>query len=103
MSCGLLGPSINGLPARTLDEFALKPHQYDSLTIELSDNARTPMLGDFAQLRGKVDSLRVQRGRPTRRTRSSKRGSEWRESKPGRSRTPGLNRSSYPFSSQLMA
>src|SRR6266446_673344 len=36
----------------------------------------------------------VQRGRPIRRTRSSKRGFERRGSKPGRSRTPGLNRSS---------
>ena len=42
-------------------------------------------------------------GKPMRRRRFWKRASERRGSKPGRSRTPGLNRSSKPFSSQFMA
>ena len=47
--------------------------------------------------------LPSQRARPIRRTSSSKRRSERRGSKPGRSRTLGLNRASYSFSSQFMA
>jgi len=43
------------------------------------------------------------RRRPMRRRRFWKRGLERRGSKPGRSRTQGLNRSSKPFSSQFMA
>ncbi len=50
-------------------------------------------VGAWMLIEGRSDSL-VQRGRPIRRTRSSKRGSERRGSKPGRSRTLGLNRSS---------
>ena len=53
--------------------------------------------------RGECLSGKAYRGNPVRRTRSSKRGSARRGSKPGRIRTPGLNRSSWPFSSQFIA
>jgi hypothetical protein len=46
------------------------------------------------RLRTNARQFSVQRGKPIRRIRSSKRGSERRGSKPGRIRTPGLKRSS---------
>ena len=55
-------------------------------------------IGDSAEV-----CFAFQRARPIRRTSFSKRRSERRGSKPGRSRTLGLNRASYSFSSQFMA
>ena len=85
--------------------------RYPSRTTETREIYSRPRLkkcwsfllrGEY-RLRSLALVLAAYPGKPTRCTRSRKRGSVRRGSKPGRISTPGLNRSAKPFSSQTIA